>query len=359
MDEKALGRVGLANLGNTCFLNVIVQCLRYCPGLMTYITTDTYKLHLKNNRKLAPIFEEFVDVVKAMWGSDVRVRATMAPRGFINVAMRLCEDAGYANLVSGGQSDAAEFLQFMLESIHSSVCRQVQMDIVGTPKTTHDNTQVKALQSWVEFHRKEYSIVIDNFFGQTQTNTTCGSCGAVSSRFEPWMMLKAPIPTNSNEPIELKKCIDISFAKETLEDYKCDRCGKQGHATLQGSISRLPPTLILVLKRFTNTNMKIRRRVNVNVKETNMSQWISFPHVLKNISPLYSTFAVVEHHGGSRGGHYVSYTKHNDTWLNYDDTSNRVVKEESDLVNDDSYIFFMSRTPYLTPIPIVKDTNRE
>jgi ubiquitin C-terminal hydrolase len=113
------------------------------------------------------------------------------------------------------------------------------------------------------------------------------------------------------------------------------------------------------LKRFTNSNMKIRRRVNVDVKETNMSHWISFPHVLKNISPLYSTFAIVEHHGGSRGGHYISYTKHNDTWLNYDDTSNRVVKDESDLVNNDSYIFFMNRTPYLTPLPIVKDTNRE
>jgi ubiquitin C-terminal hydrolase len=356
--EKALGCVGLANLGNTCFLNVIVQSVRYCPELTPYLLKNTYKLHLKESRKIAPIVEEFADVIKGMWDAGVRKNATMAPRGFISAAANLSDSAGYPNLVSGAQADAAEFLQFLLESIHNGIARQVQMDIVGKPKTSHDHTQIKALQSWAEFHRKEYSIVVENFFGQTQTITTCKGCGAVSPRFEPWMMLKVPISTEGTGPLSLQSCIDSAFEKETLEDYKCDRCGKQGPADLQGSISRLPATLIIVLKRFTNAGTKIRRRVDVDTNNTNLAKWISFPSVTKNITPVYSTFAIVEHHGGSRGGHYVSYAKHNDKWVNYDDTSMRAVSD-TDLVNDDSYIFFMTRNPYSSPVPIVKDTSRE
>jgi len=356
--EKAEGRVGLANLGNTCFLNVIVQSVRYCPELTPYLTSGAYRLHLKEERRLAPIVEEIADVIKGMWNADVRARAAMSPRGFINAARNLSDAAGYPSLVSGMQSDAAEFLQFLLESIHSSIARQVQMDIVGTPKSIHDHAHIKALQSWADFHRKEYSIVVENFFGQTQTTTTCSNCKGVSIKYEPWMMLKVPIPTDSTGPLSLKTCIDAAFAKETLEDYKCDRCGKQGPAELKGSISRLPPTLILVLKRFNNSNMKIRRRVEVDPHSTDMSQWVAFPGVLKNIQPNYSTFAIVEHHGGSRGGHYVSYAKHNDKWINYDDTSMSETSPNN-LVTDDSYIFFMTRKPYVSPVPIVSDNNRE
>ena len=356
--EKANGRVGLANLGNTCFLNVIVQSIRYCPEIMEYFKSDSFRLHLKEQRRLAPIASEIADVVKGMWDSEVRFRATMAPRGFISASARLADGAGYPNLVSGGQSDAAEFLQFLLESIHSSVARQVQMDIVGNPKTMHDQTHVKALQSWAEFHRREYSPIVENLFGQTQTITTCQGCGGVSPRFEPWMMLKVPISSDESTPVTLASCIGEAFAKETLEDYKCDRCGKTGPAELRGSISRLPSTLIIVIKRFNNSTKKIRRKVEVDISSTDLSQWMSFPAVGKNIKPVYSTFAIVEHHGSSRGGHYISYAKHDNKWINYDDTSIQYVNE-SELVNDDSYIFFMTRLPYKTPAPIVKPTNRE
>jgi len=358
--EKAEGRVGLANLGNTCFLNVIIQSVRYCPELVGYLISGAYRIHLKPERKLAPIVDEIADVIKGMWDANVRPRASMAPRGFINAAARLSDDAGYPMLVSGAQSDAAEFLQFLLESIHSSVARQVQMDIVGTPKSVHDHTHIKALQSWSEFHRKEYSVVVDEFFGQTQTVATCKNCAAVSVKFEPWMMLKAPIPTDSDSraSVSLKTCIDTAFAKETLEDYKCDRCGRTGPAELQGSISRLPPTLILVLKRFDNRNAKINRLVDVDIESTDMSPWVAFPGVLKKIAPVYKTFAIVEHHGSSRGGHYVSYAKHNEKWINYDDTSMNEASQKN-LVNEGSYIFFMTRKPYSTPVPIVNDTNRE
>ena len=357
--EKANGRVGLANLGNTCFLNVIIQSIRYCPGLAAYLYSGAYKLHLKSDRSLAPITHEIADVVKCMWGADVKARATMAPRGFISVAARLSDTAGYPDLVSGMQSDAAEFLQFLLDSIHSGISRQVQMDIVGSPKTIHDTTQIKALQSWVDFYRKEYSIIVENFFGQTQTVATCGHCKAISVKFEPWMMLKVPIPEEDSSPVTLQECFTKAYEKETLSDYMCDSCKNRGPATLQQSISRLPQVLILILKRFNNQGRKISKQVHVDIDDTDISPWLAFPAVAKHSPAHYSTFAIVEHHGSSRGGHYVSYAKDNDTWLNYDDTSVNELNNTTGLVNNNSYIFFMTNKQYTSPVPIVNDSNRE
>ena len=41
--EKANGRVGLANLGNTCYINSIIQPLRYCKKLEQYFKSETFK----------------------------------------------------------------------------------------------------------------------------------------------------------------------------------------------------------------------------------------------------------------------------------------------------------------------------
>ena len=39
---------GLGNMGNTCFLNSVLQCLTYTPPLFNYLTSDRHK----NNCKL-------------------------------------------------------------------------------------------------------------------------------------------------------------------------------------------------------------------------------------------------------------------------------------------------------------------
>ena len=57
---------------------------------------------------------------------------------------------------------------------------------------------------------------------------------------------------------------------------------------------------------------------------------------------------VVEHHGGSRGGHYINYCRHGDKWLCYDDTNIGVVDSDR-VINEDSYIIFMTNKPHSLP----------
>jgi ubiquitin C-terminal hydrolase len=226
------------------------------------------------------------------------------------------------------------------------------MDIVGTPKSQHDIYHIKSLEAWSQFYAKGYSPVIESFFGQQMTATICKSCNNKNSRFEPWMMIKAPID-NTKDTQTLSECIDKAFDKEVLEDYQCDNCNKRGQAELEHTISKLPPILIISLKRFDNKNNKIRTKVTVDLDKNDMSKWTSFPAVSKHISTDYSVFAVIEHLGGSRGGHYLSYTKHNDEWVSYDDTNIASVSAK-DVINSNSYVLFMTRNNYVSPKPSYK-----
>jgi ubiquitin carboxyl-terminal hydrolase 8 len=354
--EKAHGKVGLVNLGNTCFLNSVIQSLRYCTDFTNYFLTNTYQSHIKIERKTSSIVEETADVFKGMWNGDVRANASMAPRGFVASASHISsESPTYSELFAGGQSDSSEALCFVLDSIHEGIARSVKMDVIGSAKTQNDQYQIKALQAWSEFYAKGYSPVVENFFGQQMTATICNNCQNKNTRFEPWMMLKASVDNTKNNQ-SLSECIDKAFDKEILDDYQCDNCNKRGQANLEHTISKLPPVLIISLKRFDNNNNKIRTKVDVDLNKTDMSKWVSFPAVTKHISSEYSVFAVIEHLGGSRGGHYLSYTKHNDEWIAYDDNSITVTCPEN-VINNNTYVLFMTRLPYKTPTPYYKEAS--
>jgi len=348
--QQAKGKVGLVNLGNTCFLNAVIQSLRYCTDFTNYFLSGAYESHLKNDRPTAAIVEETADVFKGMWNGDVRANASMAPRGFVASSSRIsAQNPTFEELFRGGHEDSSEALNFVLDSIHEGVSRKVKMDVVGTPKSQEDSHQIKALNAWAQFYATGYSPVIENFFGQTMTLTVCKNCNNTNSRFEPWMMIKAPINKNSDQ--SLTSCVEKAFDKEILSDYQCDKCKVRGQTHLENTISKLPPTLIVSLKRFDNNNNKISTKIDVDLDKTDFRKWISFPSVAKHISTEYSVFAAIEHHGGSRGGHYISFVKHDNSWICYDDQQIREVSLEN-VINNDTYVLFMTRLPYKSPEPI-------
>lgn len=343
MDEKAHGRVGLANLGQTCYINAVFQSLRYSPELASYLINEKHKIHLKMDRISAPVVTETADVMRSMWTADVKFRATMSPRGFINAITRASRGRDFS-ILSGDQADAGELLQFLLESLHAGIARSVKMDVVGIPKSAQDELHIKSLESWGQFHAKDYSPVIDNFYGQTLTTLTCKRCNGKSNTFEPWAMLKVPVGKESRS---IDDSITEFLESEHIPDYQCSKCGTDstGPATKEHTISRLPANIIIQLKRFQNNGSKVRNKVSVNIEATNMSKWLSFPGVSRNTNPVYTTYAVVEHHGSSRGGHYINYSRHGNSWLCYDD-QNIYPVEADKVINEDTYILFMTNKPH-------------
>jgi ubiquitin carboxyl-terminal hydrolase 8 len=112
------GLVGVRNLGNTCFMNSILQCLASTKKLVAYFLNDQYNNDLNRVNDLGfrgEIADEFAVIVQAIWGGYCRI---IAPRRFKALIGQFNEQ-----FISNDQQDAQEFLLFLLDGLHEDLNR--------------------------------------------------------------------------------------------------------------------------------------------------------------------------------------------------------------------------------------------
>jgi ubiquitin carboxyl-terminal hydrolase 36/42 len=116
---------GLLNCGNSCFANVVLQCLTYTRPLVAYLLKKGHRTECRRNDWCFLCeFEIHVE------------RASRSTQAFspINILSRLPNIGG--NLGYGKQEDAHEFMRFAIDTMQS-VC----LDEFGGEKAVHPTAQ--------------------------------------------------------------------------------------------------------------------------------------------------------------------------------------------------------------------------
>lgn len=349
MESTLAQKMGLANMGNTCFLNVVLQSLRLTPPLGTLFLKNAIKIRKKS--KKTELVEAFQTLFTDFWKNHPSNGNTpvMTPRGFYRSFLNVLQENEDTWYSQGHQCCAGEAVQYMLDSLHDGMYKKVTMDISGCPSSREESSHMKALQSWSTFFTKEYSPIVEHFYGQTQISVQCNSCNNISERYEPWIVKELSIPggdvVGGTVPT-MEECLKHNFSSEILDDYQCDNCKTRGKATKTDRISRLPPITILHLKRFTNSQQKVCGKVTWDLDSLDFSSVMAFrrdPFLDCHRVSGYETYAVIEHLGSFHGGHYAMFGKQCGTWYEYDDSSVMEVAPDR-VVSANSYILFLMRT---------------
>ena len=127
------------------------------------------------------------------------------------------------------------------------------------------------------------------------------------------------INKNNNDKISIYDCLKLFTKSEEIKDIQCEKCKKKTLFKKTLEIERLPKYLVLVLKRFkyilTNT-IKIQNLINFPIEELHLQDYVS----QKNINYKYNLFGVINHLGSLEGGHYYSYFKINNNFMEFDDS---------------------------------------
>ncbi|KAJ3292970.1 Ubiquitin carboxyl-terminal hydrolase 21 [Rhizoclosmatium sp. JEL0117] len=315
------GLVGLTNLGNTCFMNSILQCIFATELLMGYFLSSDYlsDLNLKSPMK-GQLANSFAQVVQDALAPANRTHVLNPSRFKRQIDNWAPQFAGY------NQQDAQEFLRFMLDGLHEDLNR-----VTVRPRYTYKDVDVdklsdvdKARFSWHRYHAGNCSFVFDLFGGQLQSTVLCHTCHHPSTTFDTFWDLSLPIPKTTK--CTLTDCLLEFSASEVLPDlYRCDACKTRSQASKRLRIYKTPEILVLHLKRFTNSRDKIETFVQFPLRRLSLESVMTDTPGHDQIV-YYDLFGVSSHMGGLGGGHYVAHQRSWDTGLWYE-KNDSVVRE--------------------------------
>ncbi|XP_073422994.1 ubiquitin carboxyl-terminal hydrolase 21 isoform X2 [Dendrobates tinctorius] len=336
------GHVGLRNLGNTCFLNAVLQCLSSTRQFRDYVLHQEYRHEQPaSSRTSQELTEAFADVIASLWSPD-------APDAANPARLRAIFQKYVPSFTGYSQQDAQEFLKFFMDRIHTEInkkCRRTPsiLSDIKRPMSVEPedflSDDERANQMWKKYLEREDSKVVDLFVGQLKSCLKCQSCGYRSPTFEVFCDLSLPIPKKglSGGKVSLLDCLTLFTKEEELNSENapvCDRCRQRTKSTKKLSVQRFPRVLVLHLNRFSTTRFSIKK----------CSVFVDFPLHRLNLkefarSPVYNLYALCNHSGSVHYGHYTAYCKDQSGWFAYNDSRVSPISE-GQVQSSEAYVLF-------------------
>lgn len=327
LEKRRLGKSSLYNMGNTCYINAVIQSLVHNPYLVYYIQSDKYHDDIKKTSSKAELLTQFVRLVKGYYTDNCRIRPTSLRKQIGNL------DDRYSG---SDQNDAHEFLASFVDWLHDALSYEVEISVEKAPKTQRDMLEVQSIKEWENFFSREYSPIVNMYYGQYQTTTSCSKCGFIKNRFDPYCYLTLTV---SDDISNIYDGLDQMVKPEELDKdnfVKCDRCNEKMVSTQKTSIWRTPYCLFIVLKRFSMTGAKNGKLIDFPLEGLDLSSYVEGYD--QGTDSIYDLYSVVNHRGSHFYGHYTNTSKNFDgNWIYFDDDKYQVI-DDSSVVSSSAYI---------------------
>lgn len=343
---------GLANLGNTCYLNSVLQCLAYTPSFAQYLlqkevlatytgggpTTTIHtasrkfmmlhKIH-QHKHQGAPgggfcgvrVMARLLQSVHGAGGAGAVPARVLQPKELVMNIRHVSK-----NFRIGRQEDSHEFFRLLLDAMQRTCLRKAHLKQESHP-----------LASTTFIHRL--------FGGKLKNTLKCAKCQYVSERYDDFLDLSLEI---NNGISSVKGALRHFTATETLDDsnaWKCSSCQRLSRAEKGMTIDTCPNVLVVQLKRFDGMfGGKIKKHIEFG---TTLDLAIGMNKAAvdrKRGRSRYELHAVLVHAGFSTDcGHYYAFVKGSSgQWYEMNDETVRWVSLET-VLQQKAYMLFYSR----------------
>ncbi|KAH9314652.1 hypothetical protein KI387_023279 [Taxus chinensis] len=312
-DDYHVG-AGLRNLGNTCFLNAVVQCLTYTQPLVNCLKYTPHTNPCEHEGFCAfCVLQEHVNTVAESCGQIIE------PLQLVDNLSNLS-----SSFEKYQQEDAHEYMHCLLEALHKSTL---------SPKAAKACLLLQG-----------DSFVKELFGGRLRSQIRCVECSHCSDSYEPLIDLSLEI-NNSDSITEALESFTVVETIQCDEKFQCEKCKLGKSVFKQLTIDRAPEVLSIQLKRFINTGT-IGTKI---LKDVSYPQILDLKPFVNNDQDMqgdlkYELYGVLVHSGWTMNfGHYYSFVQTSpNVWHKLDDSQVKAVDIET-VLQQQAYILFYFR----------------
>ncbi|EFP03103.1 CRE-USP-3 protein [Caenorhabditis remanei] len=290
---------GLRNIGNTCFMNAVLQALASIYDFREYIMSLPSLEDYVEDEKLSKngncfLTDEYRKLLISM--SAKNYRDPTAPNEFREAFVSACPRfRGFR------QHDSHEFLRYLLDQL---------------------NTEMRKCRHLPDMPDDKVTPISKHFEGILQSSVICQTCRNCSNKMDEFMDLSLDVPRLSKARIRLSDCLDLFFQKELLEKGEkpeCSKCKSKQTCSKQMFIKKLPDVLCLHIKRFRDNGGKIDTLIEFPMAGLSVDDFLTED---SDEPPcVYDLQSIIVHIGyGCSSGHYIAFGRRGQKWYQFDDT---------------------------------------
>lgn len=388
-DPPKVGVCGFQNIGNTCYMNSILQLLIHCKPIVNFLYKkdesdprcfNYIKQVIGNNERKKQKLgkDDVVEIQKSDIDNTLTLHLAEIIQAIVDKGSAVVTPSSLKRKIDEllpsfrghSQHDSHEFLINFLDKVFDETGIQSEPVINNVPeiikqyvqlgeevksklektdnieekkqlvatlnKFKNDNlssvAKYNGLTSVVNYFKNKYNPLIYQLITFIQSSVKCSVCDYESIIYEPTTCIQ----------VDVQDTLDQSFKKymepEILDGdakYNCPICKEKQVAAKSAKLWRLPKIMFVQLKRFVQQNNKISKN-NTAIKipmEFDVEEYLDKLDD-RHIQTKYKLVGFSNHMGDLGGGHYTADAidiVDNKQWYHFDDS--RVAKYNGDQIN--------------------------
>lgn len=331
MSFAIIGKSGLENCGNTCYVNTATQCLLHYMPIVKELLNHTF-----DN---TTVVYQLQSLAYTLWSSRVKIR----PLAYLQSLQRTLNSQ--INITE--QNDIGEFFILLLDQLCKEIGHQADeskikalSELMSTTSCKRDKQRYLIANmnlSWFRSLKNEQCFITEHMFGQSISQMLCMKCKNITHTPEIFNHITLSLTPNKNmETID--ELLQRHFANETMDGFKCDCCKSTTSAKKTVKLWKLPKLLVIILKRFSYDATKLRNNIIFD-EHIDIERY----SIYENMS--YELLGIGCHVGSEYNGHYYAICRHPlGGWVKYDDELTEDITREQVLQKtSDVYVLFYNK----------------
>ena len=186
-------KMGLSNLGNSCYMNASLQCLFAIKELTNYFFYYFKEEYLNKDNILGTGGTLTIAYINLLFNINNQINNKFfSPETFKKI-LSLCSKKYEGN----EQEDAHEFITYLLDMMNEDLNKVINKPYLNESenniKEGNFSDNAKSILDWSNFLKRNQSVIIDIFYGQYKSCLICPLCDFKSISFNSFSSLELSI----------------------------------------------------------------------------------------------------------------------------------------------------------------------